>query len=284
MSETTETFELRSDLALRAYAHVFWAIDRALGDTLDGDAISIPAGLDWYVAHVDRQLDGGYLPTLVAEVEALALPGLSLASCRRLAPADAGALASATTLELVDLFNTATNDQSVAQLDELAQLRILNLAGTAISDASLAKIAALPSLEVLHLGWTQISDAGLATLTQARKLHTLDLRGTAIGDAGMAALARMPALRALGLQELAVSDAGVSALTPLAERLEVLDLGYTKIGAASVAKLASLERLHTLSLRATQLGEEHDEALVAGLEALTPGHRNPRGELRGLIR
>src|SRR5687768_590835 len=106
--------ELQSDLALRIYKQIILGIDRPIGYTLDEHddqwnylPVKLPDDLrNWYVRHHDQQLSDSYMKTLAEEVMAKKIPGLSVASCRRLTDAGMEAFAKLVHLELLDLFNT----------------------------------------------------------------------------------------------------------------------------------------------------------------------------------
>lgn len=76
----------------------------------------------------------------------------------------------------------------------LPELIDLQLDASCIDDEDLAAIAKLPNIKILTLFNPNITDNGVAQLAQARKLLTLDLRGTHISDAGLKPLAQLPQL------------------------------------------------------------------------------------------
>ena len=273
--------ELQSQLPLRVYQQVFLGNDKPLGYTLDG-GVSVPDGVTWYVRHNDDQIDDDYLDVLVAEVVAKKIPGLSLASCRRLTDAGLQKLLAAKHLETLDLFNARIGDVGAATISRLSNLKSLNLAGTAVTDSATASLARLERLERLHLGWTSIGDAALEPLARIKSLRMLDLRSTRISNAGLKQLASMTALETLGLQETQVGD--VASLLPLAPTLVRLYLGYSTITDESIDHLKTFSRLRTLMLRGTRLRRDADASLRTSLTSLGGLDSGPDGAQEGLIR
>lgn len=276
---------MQRELCTEHALHVFLEGDppRRLGATTDEDEdgrprpIAVPAR-GWFVRPLDLHLGTAELSALIDAITAAEIPGLSLASCRRLGDDAAAIVARATDLEYLDLFNTTIGDAGLPALAPLARLRALSLAGTRVTDAGLPALAALPALASLDLSFTDAGDAGaLAAFPALPALRALSLRATRVTDLGLPAVAALP-LRELDLQETAVTDAGVTALRPLAPTLELLLLGYTRLTDACAADLSALGGLRTLSLRATRIAPDRDRALAAALPRL--GADGGRGILR----
>ena len=263
--------------AWRAYEPCFLGIDAARSE-------GAPEDRPWYVRHDDRMLGDAELPALVEDLGSRAIPGLSLAGCRRLTDAGISAVVAALPeLSHLDLFNTRATDATVHRLAGMSRLRTLNLAGTSVSDACVESLARLPGLVNLHLGWTQISSTGLRLIAKLPSLEALALRNTLVDDAGLEHLAAARRLTLLSLQSTSVGDAGVKNLVPAASRLQFLDLSYTHVTEASVATLARFVELRTLGLRAVAVGRGSDAHLRRALVHLPIAGTSDGGRPQGLF-
>jgi internalin A len=90
------------------------------------------------------------------------------------------------------------NDQVLAQVDRLADLKQLHRPGFAVTDAGLAHFGRLTNLELLSLDDTQVTDAGLAHLKGLTGLKWLKLTRTRVTDRGVAELQKsLPQLQAI---------------------------------------------------------------------------------------
>jgi hypothetical protein len=276
-------FLYESSEALWFYRHSVRGPDVVLGYALQGPVQVAIAG-HWYVRHNDRALPDSYFAEeLVPEVARLRVPGLSVMSCRALAPRVLDSIASLRSLALIDLSNTRADDEVVAALSDCQALEVLLLAGSAITDRALDSLASFSSLRSLGLGWTDITDDGIERLAESETLERLVLRATSVSDRCIDAIAAMPRLRSLDLQETAISDEGVERLAALRPELEELHLGYTSVSDACVPALLELPKLTTLMLRATETTSAHDARLRAHLSRCQGSVRSATPPL-GLIR
>jgi hypothetical protein len=274
--------------AVRVYQQCFFGIDRFIGSTLDDEtaepvAVDVPENIRWYVRHYDDQIADRDLSELLQVFADAGVPGLSLASCRRLSPHGIAMCVNLPKLKTLDLFNTQTNDEVLRSLGVL-RVGSLNLAGTVITDEGLQHLAENDSLEQLHLGWTAVTDRGCQALLRLENLRALDLRGTKITDAGAALLAGLPHLEALVLEETAVSSQVAAALQPLATRLRHLNLAYTAVGDSAIDSLRNFSELRTLNLRATSVSRTMDGQLTQALVRLGGVDTGPESTQEGLIR
>ncbi len=136
----------------------------------------------------------------------------------------------------VDLTGTKANDQLLAMLYALPNIRSLNCSDTLIKGAGLQDLGGLTNLDTLFLNGSQLNDEGLAHVAQFKNLHTLHLGRTEITDAGLPALRHMTQLRTLSLGHTAVTDAGLANLRSLRE-LGTLILHHTKVTPGGVQQL-----------------------------------------------
>ena len=76
------------------------------------------------------------------------------------------------------LLNTAVNDEGVAQLEQLKDLRSLSFQGSAEStNDAMDVVSRMTNLVYFSAPYTRVSDPGVAKLTTLKKLRLLDLRG-----------------------------------------------------------------------------------------------------------
>ena len=140
------------------------------------------------------------------------------------------------------------DDQAIASLDSLKDLRSLVFSGYRISDKSMSRIATHHKLQSLGLVNTQITDDGARSLATLTELRTLNLQGTHITDRTLANLSDLTQLKDLRLGKTAVSDEGLRHFRKFTE-LESLDVSETKVHGPGIAELHSLCKLQRLSLR-----------------------------------
>lgn len=77
------------------------------------------------------------------------------------------------------------NDDVLAHVGHLTQLRQLHVTGRAITDAGLADLRDLRSLQLLSVENSQVTDAGLEHLRLLKSLKRLTLSGTNVTDDGV---------------------------------------------------------------------------------------------------
>jgi hypothetical protein len=96
---------------------------------------------------------------------------------------------------------------------------VIDLYNDAIGDATIAVLARLPNLRVLDAGRTHTTDAGVAHLAGNTSLRELALQRTAISDAAMKTIGGLRGLQCLRLSEIeSITAAG------FAEVLQIDDL------------------------------------------------------------
>jgi len=135
---------------------------------------------------------------------------------------------------------TGVNDEGLANLEELTDLRVLILlSDRKITDAGLGHLKRLKKLEWLDLQGTQVTDAGLENLKELNKLQRLSLSGTKITDAGVSQLKRLPDLQHLKLSGTSVLGTTLADL----KDLRVLYMDGTAIRDANLVPIARLQEL-----------------------------------------
>lgn len=96
-------------------------------------------------------------------------------------------------------------EQEIGSRGGQAELR-LNLARTDTDDDALANLPLLENVRSLDLSFTKITDAGLAHLARAKNLERLTLIDVPITDAGLEHLYNLPALQSIDLHRTKVSQ------------------------------------------------------------------------------
>jgi hypothetical protein len=112
------------------------------------------------------------------------------------------------------------NDDDLALLDELTQVRELDLQDAHVTDTGLAHLSALSELERLNLHGTSVGDAGLKHLKGLGKLEYLDLSGTKTSDAAISILKDLTQLKELNLTNTTFTDGGADDLGKALPQLE----------------------------------------------------------------
>jgi len=185
---------------------------------------------------------------------------------------DAGlaTLGTIATLENLDLRGCAVSNDGMAHLAGLKKLRGLKLAGsegkTTVDDDGLAALAELTELKAVALDKLWVSEVGLAHLKNSRKLEELYLAGTLVGDETPALLAEhFPRLKKLRISQTGLCDAGMDGLANL-KALESLDISecasLSDAGMEPLAELTNLAWLNLWRAPVTDAGVAHLAGLV----------------------
>jgi len=204
--------------------------------------------------------------------------------------ADLNCLGDLADLQRVTL-GVVLDDESLAPLSRLKNLRSLKLIGDKITDGGLVHLIHATELRELALNMTQVSDAGLKQLAVFQKLEKLDL-STEPGPFGMAKVHQiirkyLPSVYDRGMPDSLIqlalrvhifednvmqtalfshkglTNAGLKELTAL-KSLRELDLGFVEVTDEGVANLQTLINLEHLTLLSNK--EVTDE----GLKSLKP--------------
>lgn len=159
-------------------------------------------------------------------------------------------------------FTSVQDDETVALLKRLPQLRELSLGRSQVTDATLAHVLQMPQLEELRLGKTSVTPAGLAQLQKLPRLQTLAI-GDNMEDAMLAGLPALTNVRVLSLNHMQVTAAG---LKSIGEMTNLRQLHISAQAQFDEAALQHFSRLHQL--------EEFNTSRVPissqGLAHLTP--------------
>jgi internalin A len=164
---------------------------------------------------------------------------------KRTAGRELSAVGRLTSLESLDVLDSAIEDADLANLKRLTKLTSLELTRSQITDAGLVHVRDLSELSKIGLRETRVTDAGIRHLKSLGKLTELDLSGTQITDDGLTHLAALANLTELHLTNTQVSDAGLAQLKGLT-KLTTLYVEGTQVSKAGIKHLR--QALPSLSL------------------------------------
>lgn len=128
-------------------------------------------------------------------------------------------------------------------------------AGRFVNDDDLAIVGTLTQLRALSFNYSKISDSGLRHLARLPRLRDLELKRAAISDAGLQHLGHMQSLRSLSLQQTQVTGAGLRYLRAL-PHLHYLSLQSTPLRPEYLQELEKFPSLRSLDLDLTSLTDD----------------------------
>jgi hypothetical protein len=151
----------------------------------------------------------------------------------------------------VNLRKGKADNELLAHIAALRELRYLDLSNADIDDEGLRRIASLP-LRELWLQETRITDASAATLSQIKTLRFLQLNATSLSDAFLDQLQPLPGLENLGLRGTQVTSTGMKCLSRH-PKLKDLDVYHTAVDDSGVECLVACPSLTSLGLSMTKV-------------------------------
>jgi Leucine-rich repeat (LRR) protein len=155
-------------------------------------------------------------------------------------------------VETLSFSTPLMDDDGLAELTGLPQLRELNLYQSRVSDAGLRHLKTLPNLRRVPMGETRVTDEGLVHLKDLTQLEYLGLRGNQVTDAGLVHLRNLTNLTGLYLGETKVTDVGLVHLRNLT-KLKMLLLDHTQVSDTGLDHLMRLTDLRDLDLSDTRV-------------------------------
>ena len=200
----------------------------------------------------------------------LAVPGAGPHDHRKDDPYDAAFfehISHITTLESLNVIATKADDEWIAPLGKLTNLKTLRLTNNGkLTDAGMEQFAGLKNLEAFSFVGTQITGKAYAKFEGFTKLIKVSHRGSSINDEGLAELcAHLPNLESISLAHAKFTDAGAVHLAKLT-KLKGLEIGTSKATPQALVHLAKLP------LESLQLGEGFDSIecipLIKGITTL----------------
>ena len=183
----------------------------------------------------------------------LAVPGAGPHDHRKDDPYDAAFfehVGHLSTLESLNIISTKFNDDWVAPIGKLTNLKVLRFTNNGkLTDAGMAQLAGLTKLENFSFVGTQMTGKAYARFEGFTKLTRVSHRGSLIDDEGLRQLCdHLPNLESLSLAHAKFTDVGAPHLAKLT-KLKGLEVG------ASKATPQALTHIAKLPLEYLQLGE-----------------------------
>jgi len=188
----------------------------------------------------------------------LAIPGTGPHDHRKDDPYDAAFfehVGHITTLESLNVISTKANDEWIAPLGKLTNLKTLRFTNNGkLSDAGMEAFAGLRNLESFSFVGTGITGKAYAKFTNWAKVTRVSHRGSSINDEGLKELCdHLPNLESISLAHAKFTDAGAVHLAKLT-KLKGFEIG------TSNATPQALVHLSKLPLESLQLGEGFESA------------------------
>jgi hypothetical protein len=186
----------------------------------------------------------------------LAVPNTGPHDHRKEDPYDAAFfehLSHITTLESLNVISTKANDEWIAPLGKLTNLKSLRFTNNGkLTDAGMATFAGFTNLENFSFVGTAITGRAYAKCTNWSKVIKVSHRGSSIDDEGLKELCdHLLNLESISLAHAKFTDAGAPNLAKLT-KLKGLELGAAK------ATPLALQHIAKLPLEYLQLGEGFD--------------------------
>ena len=130
---------------------------------------------------------------------------------------------------LIDDPRSRVTGAGLKQLAGLAKFEHVRLRGAGCDDAALAAVAKLPELRVLNVPRGEFTDAGLAHLVHLDKLEQLRFGSPHVTDSGIKILRELPALKRVHLIAVPLTDAALAELAQIEplESLYVDDIAFS---------------------------------------------------------
>ena len=219
-------------------------------------------GLDPHVEAVMRTVEGAGGKVEKTEdgqslkLVDLAMPGAGPHDHRKEDPYDAAFfehLGHITTLESLNVIATKANDEWIAPIGKLTNLKSLRFTNNGkLTDAGMEKLAGLKNLEAFSFVGTAITGRAYAKCDGWTKVTRVSHRGSSINDEGLQQLCEhLPNLESISLAHAKFTDAGAVHLAKLT-KLKGLEIGTKN------ATPACLKNLVGLPLEYLQLGDGLD--------------------------
>ncbi len=142
------------------------------------------------------------------------------------------------------------------QLDAMSVHTISFRAFPNVQDDDLARLSGLTELRSLDLSSCKLSAAGIGKLKRLVGLHTLDLSGIDLSAFDFELLKDSANLRTLTLNRCSISDEQFLAIIRLFPRLSELEVSMSPLTDVSVSKIDSLMNLKTLVLASSKITDE----------------------------
>ncbi len=167
---------------------------------------------------------------------------------RPITPELMGCVGRVFTLQLLGISDSKLDDEALAPIAHLREVRSFSLDNTYITDRGFRHIAGFTKMEDLSLCNVTLTDEALRTLHNMQQLRHLEVLGAEFTDAGLVRLQSLKLLHTLYLAETKVSDAGIDDL-----------LAIPSIEDVRVASLSRKGRLELNKRLFKKLGRNPDD-------------------------
>ena len=156
------------------------------------------------------------------------------------------------TVVVAGVGHDAADDDSVAVLVNLPELRCVSLVGAGVTQGGLARLKELPNLVSLDLENSSATSAGWEPLERLTQLEELTLSGDNVTDSTLSYVEGLRHLTLLHVNWSQITDAGLEHLGCLT-RLKSLWLDSDKLTDAGLRHLTTLTQLQDLDLSRTKI-------------------------------
>ena len=182
----------------------------------------------------------------------LAVPGAGPHDHRENDPYDAAFfehLGHITTLESLNVISTKANDEWIAPLGKITNLKTLRFTNNGkLSDAGMEKLAGLKNLESFSFVGTAMTGRAYAKCEGWTKVTKVSHRGSSIDDEGLKELCEhLPNLESISLAHAKFTDKAFARIGKL-QNLEYLATNFTSASDEGMSHLAKLTKLKGLEI------------------------------------
>ena len=218
---------------------VLYSLLAVSAPALDSHVLAVIRAVESAHGRVEKTEDGQSL-----KLVDLAVPGAGPHDHRENDPYDAvffEHLGHITTLESLNVISTKANDEWIAPLGKLTNLKTLRFTNNGkLSDAGMEQLVGLRNLEAFSFVGTAITGRAYARCEGWTKVTKVSHRGSSIDDEGLKELCdHLPNLESISLAHAKFTDAGAVHLAKLT-KLKGLEIGTQNASAACLLNLAPL--------------------------------------------
>lgn len=177
-------------------------------------------------------------------------------------------------LEVLNLYYTMSNDQTLAEVSQCRRLKELDLGTLKISSQGISSLQALPELCRLRLEYATLDDGAMQELGRLVHLQYLSLDGGEFSAASLHHLANLTLLHSLSLEDTLTDDVALEKLL-LLPSLRHLYLSNTNVTEKSLATLQKMKQLRNLVLPSEKFSVTSQKALQETLSSCDVSYYPP---------
>jgi hypothetical protein len=181
-------------------------------------------------------------------------------------------LSTQTRIQTLQLGGQQVTEENLVYLSGMTGLEELLISwGMAVNDESIAPIARLTNLRELTLTLTKLTDKGLKQLGRLRNLERLQIEGSGFSNEGLTHIRGLTHLKSLSLTvrdgNNTISDEGLDGLLGMTQ-LETLYVYGWHVTEKGLAKLQGLKGLKAIYIEPQALSKEAKERLKSAMPNL----------------